>query len=336
MFTRLLIHILTLRIKQLFRLFKGIDFIRLFFLLGILAVVSFMLYSWSSNVEYIKIWIPVHALIFLSIHFSRKDKDFLRMITNRSYLIFFTEYTLLSLPVFIAFSIHGNWMGLLIIPLLFLVAILRFTLATSFSGIGKLLLNPLSSQSGPTLLKIIGTGNPFLFEWNSGMRGPYILFLGFVYLVVACFSFTGYVAHIGMVILSILISTFYSQGEPRMLIESYSNSARQFLFRKVSINYKYLTIIFFPILLTSLVFQTEMWYLLLLALLISYIIQLLAILIKYGLFHENSNLERNAPILILSVIGVLLPFIWPLPIIIGIRSYRKAIKNLNPYFDDCN
>jgi hypothetical protein len=336
MFFRLLIYLLLLRIKQLFRLFNGIDFLRLLFLLGILALVSFMLYSWSSNTAYIKIWIPVHTLIFAIIHAGRKDKDFIRMISSHSNLIFFGEYLVLSLPVLIAFCFHANWLGLSVIPLLLLISSLHFTLTFSLSGIGKPFIKPSASQISASALLKIGTGNPRLFEWNSGIRSPNILFIAFVYLIVVCFSFTGYVAHIGIIVLSILISTFYFQGEPRIFIESFSNSARRFIRDKLVLNFKYLLIMYVPIIVVSLIFQTEMWYLLLLALLIGFVVQLLAILIKYSLFRENADLERNSLILIISVIGVLLPFIWPLPVIIGIRSYRKAIKNLNPYFNDQN
>jgi ABC-type multidrug transport system fused ATPase/permease subunit len=70
----------------------------------------------------------------------------------------------------------------------------------------------------------------------------------------------------------------------------------------------------------------------LLALCISYAIQVLIIVIKYSLFRENSNLERNSLIHIISVICLLLPFIWPLPVFIGIRSYRKLLKIYTPIF----
>ncbi len=333
MFPRLLIHLLVIRFKQFFRLFNGIDFIRLFFSLGIAAVVGFMLFGWSSNREYIKPWILVHTILFISIHISRNDKQFIKMITHWPYMIFFTEYFLLSLPVFISFIIHENWTGLILVPILFIISVLNLTITFSFSGIIKLIMSLFRSGTRMTAFNIPGTGNPLLFEWNSGIRSS-IFFIGFIYLVIAVFSFTGYVAHIGMIVLSVLISSFYFRGEPRIFIEQFSSSPKQFLLRKISLNIKYLTIIFLPILIISLLFQTRMWYLLLLALFISYAIQLLAILIKYSLFREDADLQRNSLILVISVICLLLPFIWPLPVIVGIRSYRKALKNLNPYFHD--
>jgi hypothetical protein len=328
----LIFTLLSLRVKQFFRLFKGIDFIRLFFLLGLIAIVSFMLFSWSSNDKYTYPWIIIHSLIIFSIHLSRKDKPFLNSITKRSCDIYFIEYFILSLPVFIAFIINSNWKGLLVIPFIFFIS---FIGNSKFSIPGKIKFNMLSGL--PVLNRFFrfpGTGNFFLFEWNSGLRSPNTIITGFIYLVVTCFSFTGYVAHIGMILISIFISAFYMHGEPRLFIESFSFSARRFLLNKIILDMKYITFIFLPIIIVSLVFQTEMWYLLILALIISYSIQILSVLIKYSLFQENANLERNFLILSISIIGLLLPFIWPLPVIIGIRSYKKAVRNLNSYFND--
>ncbi len=329
MFPRLLLYLLSIRIKQLFRLFSGIDFIRLFFLLAIVVLAGYMLLQWSSNEEYTKAWIIVHSLIFIFIHLSRSDKKFIKLITPWPALLFFVEYLFLSLPFLVIFVIHHNWPGLLLIPMLLLISFVDLHLRFNYQGLMRIL--PAYSKS--RIFTMPGTGNPYLFEWNSSLR-VYLPFIGFIYLVIVCFSFTGYVSHIGIILLSVLISTFYFQGESRIFIEQFSSSPKKFLVRKIALNIRYLTIIYLPIITISLVFQTEMWYLLLLALCISYAIQVLIIVIKYSLFRENSNLERNSLIHIISVICLLLPFIWPLPVFIGIRSYRKAIKNLYPYFHD--
>jgi hypothetical protein len=331
MFLGLLNQLLYIRIKQFIRLFEGIDFIRLFFFLALILVITLMLFGWSSNRAYVAFWVPCQTLLFIGIHISRKDKDFIRMITKWPAFIFFTEYFLLSLPVIIFFILHKNWTGLLVIPCLFLPSLIYTQKRFSFSGAFRFLLAPFKTNNRLPAVLGIGTGNPLLFEWNSGLRQVF-LFLGFIYLIILCFSFKGYVAHIGIILISFFISGFYFYGEPRQFIENFSGSAKEFLKRKILLNFKYLGILFLPIALVSLIFETKMWYLLIIAIIIGFIIQFLSIIIKYGLFHENSDLERNALILYTSVIGVLLPFLWPLPVIMGIRYYRKAIHNLTPYF----
>jgi hypothetical protein len=335
MSTSLPFQIIILRFKQLVRLFKGIDFIRLFFLLLIMAVISLMLYGWSSNKTFIPFWISLHSLLFIGIHISRKDKAFICMISGKPWLIFFTEYVLLSLPVLVFFSIHANWTGLLVIPLLLVISLSYIVTGGQRKGKAEVFFSRQQNILRFRTVKKVSTGNPLLFEWNSAFRQTH-LFFGFIYLIIVSFSFKGYVAHIGIILLSAIISGCYFYGEPRLFIEVFANSAREFIFRKILLNYKYLGILYMPIVAISLISQTEMWYLLLIALFIGFIIQFLAIVFKYGLFRENSDLERNAMILYTSVIGVLLPFIWPLPVFMGIRYYRKAIKNLTPYFHGTN
>jgi hypothetical protein len=46
-----------------------------------------MIYGWSSDKENLAFWIPCCVLLFFGIHLSRKDKVFIRMISDRWYLI---------------------------------------------------------------------------------------------------------------------------------------------------------------------------------------------------------------------------------------------------------
>jgi hypothetical protein len=326
---KLVYLILRIRIKQLYRLFHNIDFIRLLFLLLLLAVVSIMLFGWSSRREYIAWWITFCSLIIMSIHLSRKDKGFISGITRQPFLIFCAEYLMLLIPVFAFFLLHRNWAGFYLVPVILLISLMKGRVITSANETGIW-------HTGMTIRlpgsRQISTGNPAMFEWNSGLRHTW-LFYGFIYFVILAFSFKGYVSHIGLILISVLVSGYYFNGEPRQFIEVFSYSASNFIKRKVWLGFKYLTVVNLPIVLISLIAQTEMWYLLILAQFIAFVILFLAIVFKYGLFRENANLERNSPILMITIIGLLLPFLWPLPVYMGIRYYRKALKNLKPYFN---
>ena len=101
-------------------------------------------------------------------------------------------------------------------------------------------------------------------------------------------------------------------------------------------NFKNLLILLSPIIIISLIFQFETWYLIAGAIVISLLFQILAIIFKYALFDENKDLGRNGMIVFINILFLLLPFLWPVPIIMGTLYYFKARKNLNRYFNDNN
>jgi putative effector of murein hydrolase len=132
----------------------------------------------------------------------------------------------------------------------------------------------------------------------------------------------------------VLISGFYFYGESREFVELFAKNPKQFMLRKIYFNLRPLFIIFVPILIVALIFQPADWYYLIGALVVSILIQILTIIFKYGLFEENANLSRNSIIVFTNILFVIVPLFWPVPLIMGIRYYAKAQKNLKQYFHD--
>ncbi len=47
--------------------------------------------------------------------------------------------------------------------------------------------------------------------------------------------------------------------------------------------------------------------------------------------HRNFNTLVN-----MNFLFVIVPAFWPVPLVLGIRSYIKTLENLKPYFNDKN
>jgi hypothetical protein len=59
-----------------------------------------------------------------------------------------------------------------------------------------------------------------------------------------------------------------------------------------------------------------------------------AILLKYAAYSPNDNLSQNSVLFFFGFLGSIIPFLLPLPLIMNIRNYKKAVTNLNRYFHD--
>lgn len=331
----MIITIFKIRLSQFFRTLKGIGLFRIIALLLILWFVSFIGFHFLILPENTITSLIVIVLLLLSLHASRKDKHFIKTTIKSPYSIYLIEYLLLILPFLVIWTVYLNWIGVgLLILIVLLIPLISINLKLQYLGsIIKVLINPFSSN----LNSKFKVSLPFIsissFEWISGIRRN-VISLAPVYLFILAFSFKPYVAVVGLIFLSILISGFYYNGEPREFVEFFAKNPREFMLRKIFINLKQLIILFTPILIIAMIFQTPTWHYLIIAMVYSSLIQVLAIVFKYGLFEENANLNRNSIIVLVNIFCVIVPLFWPVPIIMGIRYYAKARVNLKKYFHD--
>jgi hypothetical protein len=333
----MIITILKIRLIQLFRLLKEIGFLRIIVLLVLIAFFSLMVQQAIKDAGGSYLVSIMAGVILLAIHASRKDKRFAKISFTRVYFIFLMEYLILSLPVIIICSIYGEWKNALLLVLVcFLIPRIYLNLGlNNVSSVFRILLNPFRSNLNFRLNIRIPVKNPKSFEWISGFRRYFIIIIP-VYLVFLAFSFKANVALVGIVVMSIITSGFYYYGEPREFVELFSGNYRTFVFQKIGLSVKYLFIMLLPMVVIAFIFQINTWYYTIGALLLAGLIQTITIIFKYALFSQNTDLGRNGMIVFFNVLCLLLPFFWPLPVIMGIRYYFKAQNKLKEYIDDIN
>jgi len=334
-YTEMIITIFKIRLSQFFRLLKGIGLFRIIALLIILWFVLFVVYHFLISPENTVKSLIAIGLLLLSLHASRNDKHFIKTTIKSPYLIYLSEYLVLTIPVFVIWIVYNNWIGAgLLILVVFIIPLIYFNLQFQYLGsIIKLLINPFNSNLNSKFkirLPFISTSS---FEWISGIRRNLLILLP-AYLLFLAFSFKPYVAVVGLIFLSLLIAGFYFYGESREFVEFYAKNPREFILKKIYTNLRQLIIVFAPILIIALIFQITTWYYLLGALIVSVLIQVITIIFKYGLFEENANLNRNSIIVYSNILFLILPVFFPVPFIMGIMYYNKALKNLKQYFHD--
>jgi hypothetical protein len=329
--------IIKIRLLQLYRLMKDIGILRIIFVVLLVVFTAFIAMTAIRKTENNTLITIISTILLLSIHSRRKDKSFLKITGEKPYFIYLTEYLLIMFPLLLCCIFMLNWKEfsyLIVLCILIPLTSAKTGHGKTFSFL-KLLMRSFSSVYKSIRNVKIPIKNPFAFEWVSGIRGSYFFIVPF-YILILSFSFKSNVAPIGIIIFSIMIGGFYLYGESREFIELYASNAKEFMLRKIRVNLKYLLILFIPVVVIYLFYEPSTWYLMAGAVMISCVIQILSIIFKYGLFKENSDLSRNGMIGMLNIVFILVPFFWPVPLIMGIRYYIKGQNKLKKYFDDTN
>jgi hypothetical protein len=325
--------IIKIRVAQLVRLLGEIGLGRLLFLFILLAILMYLAYKWLADPTRFLPLAIFSGIALLLIHLGRKDKRFLSLYARRPYRVFASEYMVLVLPFMVIGALHGHLQEMLCLPGIALVVPLLFLRKEFQVGIPaiKFLLNPFRASGHYALNIRVPIRHPLAFEWIAGLRQTFIIFV-LAYALFLGFSFKPTVGVVGMLVLSVIVTNFYNHGEAREYIECFANSPKAFMAKKLLLNSKYMFLAILPLALVSVAFHPDTWYLVLGAMVLALLVQAIAIIFKYGLFTENADLSRNGMIVFFNVFCTLVPFFWPLPIIMGTRYYFKALRNLKPYF----
>ena len=312
----MLMTILRIRARQFMRILAEIGVVLFLLLLlvsfpllmGVLAQLSDMPPVWAVGITL--------ALIF-GIHLNRQDKDFVKLILQHPFLMFLLEYFVLVAPVGIWLLYLGNWLAVL--ALLAGVCVVAYIPAT------------LRFRKRERPLWRFPKTFTRHYEWVSGLRKSAVWMIP-TYLLGAAFSgFTAAAVPIALMLLGLLTLDFYMDCEPRIFLELYGGSARSFLLRKILAHLAIFWLACLPLLLLFLIFHAAYWYILLVLIVVVSVFPVLSITLKYASYQPNIRLTQNAFIIGLMVAFLCFPFTQPVPLVMTVLHYRKALKNLYKY-----
>jgi hypothetical protein len=308
--------ILSLRIKQFFRGLTEIGFIRVIIIIPFMAMI---LLGMMENLMKQSLWVifGVLALMLGSLHFNRKDKHFLKVIKNQCFTLFSFEYLMASLPFLIYFFIENAWFQ--IFSTFILVSILPFL------GWTFIYENSTAWLRFPKFM----TKD---FEWMIGIRKNigyiipiYILAIVLGYLTVSILA--------ALLLLAIITTTFYLEpGEPRNYLHLYADSPSELMRQKSTRAVRFYLLFTIPLSIVFLIFNIEYWYLLIITLAIGSVVQLTSVTLKYVTFTPKESNQRNAILLGFLLICWLTPFLQPVPLLMTITYYRKAVNRLKVFY----
>jgi hypothetical protein len=294
----------------------------LFYAVSLLLVFGLVCYKsyvrgigWPEDRTYVGI------LLFIigSIHWARPDKRFVSLIAgDNAWKIYFSEYVLASLPLVSSVLHSSQWYWVVVFWLL----------------IGILCWQPLNLAMPKFIWPQVLLLNSVIpidnFEWRSGMRRVQYIFI-FLYLGVLALAWIDLSGFLLTSLLVFCLYTCYDNCESMQMLRLYDSDAQSFIWQKIK-NHTLLLIQFLlPVLLLyGFKYPSKAWIFLLLT--IVYIINFqVFILNKYKSFSPNRPVASQATIVGLLLIGLLIPYMFPIALVLWGVFYVKAVRRMAFY-----
>ena len=170
-------------------------------------------------------------------------------------------------------------------------------------------------------------------EWYSGYRRWGLQLLLF-YLLSIGLSFLPFASLFLLSFLTFVISGFYTHGESLAILNAGNLGASAFLKQKILRHSKFTGLFLLPVLIIYVLQHPEHWYIALIAWFVYMINIFYFITLKYALYRPDKKLTADSIWVALLFASTLIPFLFPIPIIVALRNYSLSKINLKIYLDD--
>lgn len=260
--------------------------------------------------------VGVCVLLLFTYHSRRKDAGFIKIFYRKTYRIYLLEYTALSLPFFLLIVLSAQWK---LLP----------CMAAGLLGVACL----------PQRKAIAGRPKipyarcfPGSYEWVAGCRRSSVYLAAF-YLASILVSIQTYLGVAVYFFLVWAFVSFYSEGESLSLLCLPEQGPLAYLgskigrairnFHAASLPFYVLFVILYP---------AKGWLLLWLSLAACLSFGY-GICLKYARYVPDEKHIGNNVTLFVGLLGPVVPFLLPLTLVLGIRYFILALKNLKLYLD---
>lgn len=310
--------LLIIRLKQLYRVLSGIGLFRTIFLMMLFGFTGLFIYTKAID-EATSQWVS-NGFVFLIIviHLKRGDKLFLKNHFHNYKLILLSEYVLISLPLIAVLLIHRQWASLLSFSALLLIV--HLDLRYRYSSLNTRLQSLIPSDA---------------YEWKAGVRKQ-LFFIAAVWLASSATSFFIGSVPFAILILGLIIFSFYEKAEPYQMIVASELNARKFISLKVKRQIQLFSVLTLPLAGIFLVFHIDRWYIPLAEIVLLNFIHIYLIMNKYAFFEPGKRSPAAQTIGAIGVLGGIIPVFLPVVWLLSVWFYQKSISNLNFYLDDYN
>lgn len=315
----MVLEVIAIRVKQIFRILGEIGLFRAIFLVALVMFAMWAVMIKMEEVDMQSIIIGAFVISIASTHIQRNDSVFLKINTPFPAYIFLVEYLILSSPLLVSLVIYHLWLEILFY-LVFLVLV-------SFLSLSK---NQIQFHS--VFHKFIPNEN---FEWKAGLRKYYFPFL-IVWISGFLASYFIISVPLAMVILCIIIMSFYEKMESWQVLISEELSPKQFLWKKIKKHLLIFTVVMLPLLFSFFIFHADYYYVVLIELFVFYILMIYTILLKYAFYQPDDSSKATQTFAAFGMISIFVPFFLAVILLLIIRFLFQAQKNLKPYLYDYN
>lgn len=313
---QILIQLLKFRFLQAHRLFKDAGYL----LVLVVAVLALSMIArgivFIINSDLIVSTIAVLTLLVL-VHYQRKDRMFLEsLFKSDKHIIglYFSEYILLQIPLFILFIVTNQWSKVLVNILIALLVAL----------VGKYLLGDYQIKDNKRSIRFIPLQ---LFEMKFFFeRRPLVLIILTVLGLASYFHFAFFFVFVFL--FSICLPGIFNSVEDRSMI----NWSKNFVAKKMISNMIAMQVFLLPALLLTCLGNGDhfFWYL------GGYFITLLNICMfisyKYRTYTPDRILVASSNVLSIFILFNFLPGLFLVSLVYTGVNYIRAERNMNYYY----
>ncbi|PKP45294.1 MAG: hypothetical protein CVT94_18460 [Bacteroidetes bacterium HGW-Bacteroidetes-11] len=165
------------------------------------------------------------------------------------------------------------------------------------------------------------------WEWKSGLRRTWWMIAGIIILSLI-FRNQMIVLIVSMVLISLMVAEYQMYHEQRLMIQALQKSPSGFLLRKTGLQLTFYTLTCLPLILTAVILFPDSYRVIVLVLVSSLLVQICAVLFKYSAYVQGEKTPFFMSLLVLLNLSFIFPPISPLPLIIIVIFYNKAIIRL--------
>lgn len=272
------------------------------------CVISIYLYYKTEYAEY---FYGLIAISFISKLSGKRRNDFLKTIlVLKDYRkLRMIENLIISFPFFLFLLFQQSFLvALLLISLSILMSVFNFDNSLNYS-----IPTPFSKRP---------------YEFSVGFRNTFYIFPIAYFITFQAIHVENFnLGVFSMLLIVILVLSYYSKPEKELFVWAYNLSSRDFLINKIKIGLLYYTFLNLPVAISLIEFFPDQVTVLVLILLLSYVYIITIILAKYSAYPNEMNIPEG----IIIVISLIFP-----PLLLGIIPffYIKSIKQLKPLLEN--
>jgi len=282
------------------------------YLLAIVAFIglSFLIFYKTGYAVYLYIFIGLGSVARLS-EIQRNDllKSSFRKKEYKQIRIL--ENALLAFPFVLILAIKLEFVAIFVLIIsASLMALINYR--TTFS---KTILTPFGK---------------YPFEFTVGFRKIFYLFgLAYFLVFMAVWVDNFNLGAFALMLVFVLIFSFYSVPEQSYFVWIYSKNTKQFLGHKIKILLRYTTWLALPVFIMMSIFFWDKFAVLVLLMLLGYVYVLGIVLAKYGSYPSQINIPDG--------FLIAMSFFFP-PLLLALIPFflRKSLRQLNLFLDDNN
>lgn len=304
-----------LRYRQLLSILQKTGWVYTFLAMCLLIGLFLQLIGISKSSP---LWILILPFSIIPFHQNRKDKRLLQQIfLEKTWLVYLFEYEILTIP-FVVWNVlwSQNWvLGSLTVGIVALLARFQPNVELNWRAIR------LKHAWIP----------PSQFEWRAHFRqngwGIYGLYL--LTIVIGVWHWAGF---IGIGLVTISLAGCFNYCESLFILKLEYQRAYSFLKAKILSQFFLFTKFIAPLVLWYLFRFPEHWLAYLILLLFYCLNFTIFILNKYKSYIPNESVTSGKVYAGMILLGMLLPYFFPISIVLFVVFYPKAIRNLQTYF----